>query len=68
MPLYDIPLKQYKNFTNNNVRDIMAVSSEETDNRCTGSPHLMYLLDITETRSVREGAPVPSSTRGRFPP
>jgi hypothetical protein len=47
MPLYDIPLKQYKNFTNNNVRDIMAVSSEETDNRCTGSPHLMYLLDIT---------------------
>jgi len=32
MPLYDIPLKQYKNFT---------------DNRCTGSPHLMYLLDIT---------------------
>jgi len=47
MPLYDIPLKQYKNFTNNNVRDILAVSSEETDNRCTGSPHLMYLLDIT---------------------
>jgi hypothetical protein len=49
MPLYNIPLKQYKNFTNNNVRDIMAVSSEETDNRCTGSPHLMYLLDITMT-------------------
>jgi hypothetical protein len=49
MPLYNIPLKQYKNFTNNNVRDIMAVSSEETDNRCTGSPHLLYLLDITMT-------------------
>jgi hypothetical protein len=49
MPLYDIPLKQYQNFTNNNVRDILAVSSEETDNRCTGSPHLMYLLDITMT-------------------
>ena len=49
MPLYNIPLKQYKNFTNNNVRDILAVSSEETDNRCTGSPHLMYLLDITQT-------------------
>jgi len=47
MPLYGIKLKQYQNFTNNNVRDIMAVSSEETDNRCTGSPHLMYLLDIT---------------------
>jgi hypothetical protein len=47
MPLYDIPLKNYRNFTNNTVRDIMAVSSEETDNRCTGSPHLMYLLDIT---------------------
>ena len=49
MPLYGIKLKQYVNFTNNNVRDIMAVSSEETDNRCTGSPHLMYLLDITAT-------------------
>jgi hypothetical protein len=47
MPIYGIPLKQYKNFTDNNVRDILAVSSEETDNRCTGSPHLMYLLDIT---------------------
>jgi len=47
MPIYGIPLKQYVNFTNNNVRDILAVSSEETDNRCTGSPHLMYLLDIT---------------------
>jgi hypothetical protein len=47
MPLYGIKLKQYQNFTNNNVRDILAVSSEETDNRCTGSPHLMYLLDIT---------------------
>jgi hypothetical protein len=49
MPIYGIPLKQYVNFTNNNVRDILAVSSEETDNRCTGSPHLMYLLDITST-------------------
>jgi hypothetical protein len=38
MPIYGIPLKQYVNFTNNNVRDILAVSSEETDNRCTGSP------------------------------
>jgi hypothetical protein len=47
MPLYGIKLQQYANFTNNNTRDIMAVSSEETDNRCTGSPHLMYLLDIT---------------------
>jgi hypothetical protein len=47
MPIYGIPLRQYVNFTNNNVRDILAVSSEETDNRCTGSPHLLYLLDIT---------------------
>jgi len=47
MPIYGIHLKQYRNFTDNNVRDILAVSSEETDNRCTGSPHLMYLLDIT---------------------
>jgi len=48
-PYYGIPLSQYANFTNNNVRDILAVSSEETDNRCTGSPHLLYLLDITQT-------------------
>ena len=49
MPIYGIPLKQYANFASNNVRDILAVSSEETDNRCTGSPHLLYLLDITGT-------------------
>ncbi|HEX4583794.1 MAG TPA: hypothetical protein VH183_03125 [Burkholderiaceae bacterium] len=49
MPYYGIKLKQYANFTNNNVRDILALSSEETDNRCTGSPHLLYLLDITAT-------------------
>ena len=49
MPIFGIPLRQYVNFTNNNVRDILAVSSEETDNRCTGSPHLLYLLDITQT-------------------
>ena len=47
MPYYGITLSQYANFTDNNVRDILGVSSEETDNRCTGSPHLLYLLDIT---------------------
>jgi len=47
MPFYGIPLQQYANFSSNNVRDILAVSSEETDNRCQGSPHLLYLLDIT---------------------
>jgi hypothetical protein len=49
MPYYGIALKQYANFSNNNVRDILALSSEETDNRCQGSPHLLYLLDITPT-------------------
>jgi len=49
MPYYGIPLKQYANFASNTVRDILAVSSEETDNRCQGSPHLLYLLDITST-------------------
>jgi hypothetical protein len=49
MPYYGIALKQYANFSNNNVRDILALSSEETDNRCQGSPHLLYLLDITST-------------------
>src|SRR5690348_1960397 len=47
MPYYGMKLAQYANFTDNNVRDIMGLSSEETDNRCTGSPHLLYLLDIT---------------------
>jgi hypothetical protein len=47
MPYYGIKLNQYANFTDNTIRDILAVSSEETDNRCTGSPHLLYLLDIT---------------------
>jgi len=49
MPYYGIALKQYANFSDNNVRDILALSSEETDNRCQGSPHLLYLLDITST-------------------
>jgi hypothetical protein len=49
VPYYGIKLQQYVNFSNNNVRDILAVSSEETDNRCQGSPHLLYLLDITGT-------------------
>jgi len=49
VPYYGIKLEQYANFSNNNVRDILAVSSEETDNRCQGSPHLLYLLDITGT-------------------
>ena len=49
MPYYGIKLKQYANFASNNVRDILALSSEETDNRCQGSPHLLYLLDITST-------------------
>ena len=49
MPYYGIRLKQYANFASNNVRDILALSSEETDNRCQGSPHLLYLLDITSS-------------------
>jgi len=49
MPIYGIPLAQYANFSSNTIRDILAVSSEETDNRCQGSPHLLYLLDITQT-------------------
>jgi hypothetical protein len=49
MPYYGLSLKQYANFSSNSVRDILAVSSEETDNRCQGSPHLLYLLDITAT-------------------
>ena len=24
------------------------ISSEEVDNRCTGAPHLLYLMDITQ--------------------
>ena len=47
MPYYGLKLAQYANFTDNNVRDILGLASEETDNRCTGSPHLLYLLDIT---------------------
>ena len=49
VPIYGIPLKQYANFASNTVRDILALSSEETDNRCQGAPHLLYLLDITPT-------------------
>jgi hypothetical protein len=46
-PMYGMQLQNIQNFTDNTTRDILAVTSEETDNRCTGSPHYMYLLDIT---------------------
>lgn len=49
MPVYGVPLTQYSNFTSNNVRDLAVISSEEVDNRCTGAPHLLYLMDITQT-------------------
>lgn len=67
MPYFGIKLDQYQNFVENNVRDILAVSSEETDNRCTGSPHLLYLMDITSTKpddaaTTAEQHPWPIST------
>jgi hypothetical protein len=67
MPYFGMKLDQYQNFTENNVRDILAVSSEETDNRCTGSPHLLYLMDITSTKpddaaTTAEQHPWPIST------
>jgi hypothetical protein len=52
-PFYGIPVSMYQNFSQDTPRDILAVSSEEVDNRCQGTPHLLYLVDIT---AVKHGA------------
>jgi hypothetical protein len=46
-PVYGVEIKSQRNFEENTTLDIMAITSEETDNRCTGAPHFMYLADIT---------------------
>jgi hypothetical protein len=66
-PMYNISPPNIANFTENTTRDILGVTSEETDNRCTGSPHYMYLLDITANTSgggssTAEQHPWPIST------
>lgn len=66
-PMYGISPPNIQNFTDNTTRDILAVTSEETDNRCTGSPHYMYMLDITAKvgkggSSTAEQHPWPIST------
>ncbi len=66
-PMYNISPPNIANFTENTTRDILAITSEETDNRCTGSPHYAYLLDITANTSgggssTAEQHPWPIST------
>ncbi|HVO89483.1 MAG TPA: hypothetical protein VMV45_13155 [Casimicrobiaceae bacterium] len=46
-PIYGVEIKNQRNYEANTALDLLAVTSEETDNRCTGAPHLLYLLDIT---------------------
>ncbi len=53
-PMFGIPLQHYQGFTSNTTRDIVALISEETDNKCTGSPHFGYLVDTT--RAIGKGA------------
>ena len=48
-PIYGIPLQDFQGFTSNTTRDILAITSEETGNKCAGSPHFTYLADITST-------------------
>jgi len=48
-PVYSVPLKHYQGFTSNTTRDLVLLISEETDNKCTGSPHFGYVVDATRT-------------------
>jgi hypothetical protein len=52
--LWNIPLAHYQGFTSYNTRDSIQLTSEETDNHCSGAPHFAYLVDAT--RSVGQGA------------
>ncbi len=40
------------------VRDFVVVTSEETDNQCTGPRHLTYMVDVTEFTITATGATV----------
>ncbi|HYQ98966.1 MAG TPA: hypothetical protein VET86_02910 [Casimicrobiaceae bacterium] len=53
-PMFGIPLQHYQGFASNTTRDLVALISEETDNKCTGSPHFGYLVDTT--RAIGAGA------------
>ena len=53
-PMYGIKLQHYQGFASSTTRDIVALISEETDNKCTGAPHFGYLVDTT--RAVGAGA------------
>jgi hypothetical protein len=46
-PVYNVALKHYQGFASNTTRDLVALISEEVDNKCTGSPHFGYLVDAT---------------------
>jgi hypothetical protein len=66
-PIYGISPPNIQNFGQYTTRDILAVTSEQTDNRCTDSPHYLYLLDISQTTttgssSTAEQHPWPIST------
>jgi len=67
-PIYGVQVKSQVNFEASNTLDLLAVTSEETDNRCTGAPHLLYLLDISSAKgseaalTTAEQHPWPIST------
>ncbi len=49
-PIFDVPLTHYQGFTSSTTRDLVALISEETDNKCTGAPHFGYLVDATRAK------------------
>ena len=70
-PMFGIPLRHYQGFTSNTTRDIVALISEETGNKCEGSPHFGYLVDTTraigaDAHSAAENHPMVISTMQVF--
>src|SRR4029079_1886894 len=45
-PIYDVEVAQNRNFTEYNTLDILALTSEETSNRCTSAVHNITFMDI----------------------
>ncbi len=56
-PMFGIPLQHYQGFATNTTRDLVALISEETDNKCTGSPHFGYLVDTTRAQVAGAHSP-----------
>jgi hypothetical protein len=57
-PIGKIAIADWAQNEEGTVRDFVVVTSEETNNECTGPRHLTYMVDVTEFTITASGATV----------